>query len=255
MKRNVALLASMVAAVLLAGMVATVTVERPARAAFPGINGKIAFLSDRDGNNEIYTISLTRGKWGDPKRLTFSPKSDKTPSWSPGGKKITFERGDRLYKMNPDGSNLREIPNTVHSNYEIGRYGSYGGNPAYSPDGRKIIFDKGKNIYTINVGGTNLTRITSVPAGASPTFVHPVWSPVGNKIAFSWLLGDGDVVRELHVMPLSDLRNKQNLDDTSKLSPDGARVYRPDWSPDGSQVVYECYDPCGGSGGAYSPNA
>ena len=116
--------------------------------------------------------------------------------------------------MNADGSNQHKIPNTRHSNYEIGRYGSYGGNPAFSrnlPGGNKIIFDKNKNIWTINPDGTGLTRITNAAAGGTcrrqtPTFVHPVWSPVSNKIAFSYLCGKDR--RELHVMALSDLRGQ-----------------------------------------------
>jgi hypothetical protein len=81
MRKIVVLLASMAAAVVLSSMVALVTAGNPARAAFPGINGKIAFLSDRSGKNEIYTISFKDGKWGNPTRLTFNTKSDKTPSW------------------------------------------------------------------------------------------------------------------------------------------------------------------------------
>jgi Tol biopolymer transport system component len=46
-------------------------------------------------------------------------------------------------------------------------------------------------------------------------------------------------------MALSDLRGKRNLDGTSRLSPAGVDVYRPDWSPDGTKIVYECSDdPC-----------
>src|SRR5215217_2306717 len=196
MRRVVLLLASMAAAMLLVSGAAMFAPEKQARAAFPGINGKIAFLSDRDGQYEIYTISFTGGKWGNAKRLTHSDKSDKTPSFSPNGKKIVWERGEYLYLMNADGSNQHKIPNTHHSNFEIGRYGSYGGNPAFSrnlPGGNKIIFDMNKNIWTINPDGTGLTRITNVTAGGTcqetPTLVHPVWSPVSNKIAFSWVCG------------------------------------------------------------------
>ena len=35
---------------------ATTTANRPAEAAFPGFNGKIAFLSTRDGHEQIYVM-------------------------------------------------------------------------------------------------------------------------------------------------------------------------------------------------------
>ena len=259
MRKTVLLLASVTAALLLVSTVTLIAPKEPAEAAFPGKNGKIAFLErDRDNDNEIYTITYSGGEWGNTKPLTDNDKSDKTPAFSPNGKKIVWERGEYLYLMNADGSNERRIPNTFHTNTEIGRYGSYGGNPAFSADGRKIIFDKNKNIWTIKPDGTGLTRITNVTAGGScqekPTLVHPVWSPVNNKIAFSWVCGG---VRELHVMALSDLKNKQILDSSSRLSPEGIRVYRPDWSPDGSHIVYEyCAPPCNPSGGTqeYNPN-
>ncbi len=241
---------------LLAIGLAVVATLEPARAAFPGQNGKIAFTSRDGGTNEIYTISSTGANL---RRLTHNAKSDKTPSWSADGKKIVWESNDNLYTMRADGSNQRKIPNTAHSNFEIGRYGSYGGNPAFSPSGRKIVFDKNQDIYTINADGTKLTRITNARAGdpneVKPTFVHPVWSPGGNKIAFSWLWPPTEGVREIHVMALSDLANKQFLGPESRVTPAGIGVYRPDWSPDGAQLTYECSeDPCDQSGGTHSLN-
>ena len=48
---------------------------------------QIAFVSDRDGNSEIYVMDAN-GK--NQRRLTNNPASDYSPSWSPDGKRIAF---------------------------------------------------------------------------------------------------------------------------------------------------------------------
>ncbi|HET7273439.1 MAG TPA: hypothetical protein VFI90_20390, partial [Rubrobacter sp.] len=192
MKRIVLLLASITAGLALAGVVAFGVPDEQARAAFPGINGKIVFARDPDGlggpkDSEIYTIWFN-GNNLTP--LTNNSKQDTAPSWSADGKKIVFERGSNLYTMGANGSNQKKVPNSTFGSYSGGRLVSYGGNPAFSPNSRKIIFDSGRNIYTINADGTNRTRITNALAGDpyedKPSFSNPVWSPVSNKIAFNW---------------------------------------------------------------------
>ena len=46
---------------VLPGLVATLTLlaagDLPAEAAFPGTNGKIAFVSDRSGNDDVFTMT------------------------------------------------------------------------------------------------------------------------------------------------------------------------------------------------------
>jgi hypothetical protein len=54
--KNKALLRVMLAVLMAAGLLALVD---PAKAAFPGQNGKIAFSSDRSGNYDIFTVSST----------------------------------------------------------------------------------------------------------------------------------------------------------------------------------------------------
>ena len=58
-----------------------------ARASFPGEPGRIAFMSNRDGNFDIYTVKQN-GK--DVVQLTTDPAADQFPSWSADGSKITF---------------------------------------------------------------------------------------------------------------------------------------------------------------------
>ena len=77
----------------------------PAHAAFPGANGKFAFVSNRDGNGEIYTMNAD-GTGADQHHQ--QPGSDVDPAWSPDGTKIAFttnrDGNDEIYVMNADGT-------------------------------------------------------------------------------------------------------------------------------------------------------
>jgi hypothetical protein len=92
---------------------------------------KIAFVSDRDGNSEIYVI---HADGSEQRNLTRQPASDSHPSWSPDGRKLAFvSRRDgnaEIYVMNADGSELRNVTRTPSDDLD----------PAWSPNGRAIAF-------------------------------------------------------------------------------------------------------------------
>jgi Tol biopolymer transport system component len=71
---------------------------------------KVAFMSHRDGNWEIYMIDLDSGT---VERLTNNGASDGLPIWSPDGRTIAFasdQSGEwAVWAMNPDGSNQRML--------------------------------------------------------------------------------------------------------------------------------------------------
>jgi Tol biopolymer transport system component/tetratricopeptide (TPR) repeat protein len=71
---------------------------------------KIAFMSHRDGNWEIYVMDLDNGT---AKRLTNNGANDGLPVWSPAGRTIAFasDRGGEwaIWAMNPDGSNQQML--------------------------------------------------------------------------------------------------------------------------------------------------
>ena len=92
---------------------------------------QIAFVSDRNGNWEIYVMSIN-GK--NQRRLTKSRGGDWSPSWSPDGKRIVFSSGRdgnrEIYVMDADGRNQLNLTNNPHGDYS----------PSWSPDGERIVF-------------------------------------------------------------------------------------------------------------------
>jgi len=70
-------------------------------------SGKIAFQSDRDGDNEIFVMNADGTG---VTQLTDNDDWDRVPVWSPNGKQIAFvsdRYGDNeIFVMNADGSNV-----------------------------------------------------------------------------------------------------------------------------------------------------
>jgi len=77
---------------------------------------QIAFMSNRDGNWEIYGVPVAPpGAQGEqaPKRLTQDPAREGLPTWSPDGKWLAFvtdRDGDwAVWVMRPDGSGQQKL--------------------------------------------------------------------------------------------------------------------------------------------------
>ncbi len=180
---------------------------------------KIAFSSNRDGNEEIYVMN-TDGSG--QTRLTDNPASDWGPDWSPDAGRIAFssnrDGNDEIYVMNTDGSGLTNLTNSLAGDWA----------PAWSPDGRRIAFmsnrDGNHEIYVMNADGSGLTNLTNNPAGDW----HPVWSPDGGRIAF---MSDRDGNNEIYVMN-ADGSGLTNLTDNP------AWDALPAWWPDGRRIAF-----------------
>jgi serine/threonine protein kinase len=198
---------------------ATTPLPSPPTTAMTTASSKIAFVSNRDGNDEIYVMNADGSN---QIRLTNNDDHDNFPTWSPDGKKIAFE-SDRwgyydIYVMNADGSNQTRFT-----------YNSKNESPTWSPDGKKIAFDSNRDgnteIYVMNADGSNQTRLTYNPADDW----LPAWSPDGKKIAFE---SDRDGNNKIYVMN-ADGSNQIRL--TNNPWWDGL----PSWSPDGKKIAFE----------------
>lgn len=200
---------------------------------------KILFTSTLHGGEEEVHVMDADGS--NVRRLANTP-GDSTSSWSadwsPDGQKIVFmsnrdgstlgSDGYDLYVMNADGSNV----------WRVTRAHGWDGVPAWSPDGEHIAFvsdrDGQGGIYLIAADGSDLQRLTY--DGASS---RPAWSPDGQKIAFmstrhaSEQPADPSEI-EIYIMD-ADGTNIQRL--TRRPNADG----HPDWSPDGTKIVFALY--------------
>jgi hypothetical protein len=93
-------------ALAMSAPVVLLTGAGPAGAAFPGVNGQIAFVSDRDGDNEIFVMNADGTA---QTQITATFDGEFQPAWSPDGTKIAFmtDRDNfnlEVYVMNADGS-------------------------------------------------------------------------------------------------------------------------------------------------------
>jgi TolB protein len=185
---------------------------------------RIAFVSDRDGNCEVYVVNAAGSE---QRRLTRNPASDGGSAWSRDGRKIAFVRSYRddrgpprrqeIWIMNADGSGQRML--------------ARGHAPVWSPDGRAIAFrsdrDGNGEVYVVNTDGTDLRRLTRDPASDGGAF----WSPDGRKLFFvRFRHGNSDI----YVVNV-DGSGRRNLtpdarparrarDGSPVLSPDGGRI-------------------------------
>ncbi len=228
----------------------------------PLFTSKIIFVSDRDGNDELYMMDYDGFN---QTRLTFNKVRDYMPAWSADGRKIAFTSYRKLvgglYLLDLEAGKVSEIStkgtnfsacfsadgkklafcSTQDGNSEIYVASSDGKNikrltfndaidtaPSWSPTSREIAFTSDRSgtpqIYIMDAEGSNIRRVSF----GGTYHDSPAWSPTGDRIAY---VSRVDQIFDLYVL---NLRTNQ----IAKLTESNARNESPSWSPDGRHLVF-----------------
>jgi Tol biopolymer transport system component len=192
---------------------------------------RIAFVSDRSGTDEVYSI----GKDGhDLTRHTEDRGIEikESPTWSPDGQRIAFAAAFDVYQIH-----AFEVEASVSQPFDVMDnlvypltnrvWNSMG--PAWSPNGTTIAFTTEdrfgeQQVHLLDLSDGSKRQVTSGPVPA----VDPSWSPDGSRIAFV-SYGEGDF--EIYVVTIDGAV-------TERLTHDSAFDSWPSWSPDGQFIVF-----------------
>jgi Tol biopolymer transport system component len=200
-----------------------------------GVEGQIAFVSNRDGNDEIYLMNVDGTGLSN---LTQHPAADDWPTWSPDGSKLAFvsdRNGNRqIYIMNADGSNVRQLTDSENG----------ARHPVWSPDGQRIAFvssiftteEVSLEVQWVNVDGTELTTVFDGEGYGG----RPAWSPDGQELLFDVNPGPaGGFDLMLVNLDGSGLQTVAPADVQGGPAA-GTPAWELDaaWSPDGEQIAF-----------------
>jgi len=182
----------------------------------------------------------------DATQLTDGPGYDYQPDWSPDGKSVVYVSYQKdameLWLLDLASGKSRQLTNGGAVNVE----------PRWSPDGKRIVwvstqYNKRFHVFMADVVDgalSNVVRLTGETKSSLPRYyysaydmeINPVWTRDGKEILFVsnrghiygtggfWLMKaePGAEAREIH------------YEETSWKA-------RPDFSPDGSRMVYSSY--------------
>jgi len=205
----------------------------------------VVFVSERDGNANLYALDLTAKL--EPVPLTYYPGMDDAPTLSSDGTRLAFVS---TRSGNPDIFIMPFAPGdptaeTRAANLTNNPYGDF--NPAFSPDGTRIAFSSNRaifgrwnplrllpfasavtDLYLIDADGSNLKRVVNALAVSGA----PAWTKEGKTLLYY----QAGSQTEMGVF-----RTRLEDNNTVRLSPENMRAITPAAGPDDS-VIFIAFD-------------
>ncbi len=178
----------------------------------------IAFVSNRDGNYELY-VGLIGG--GSLVEITHDANLKSRPAWSPDGSTLVYG------ELNASGLwDVWQVPalgGTPH------RLILDADDPAWSPDGRSLAYVKPSDatLWIASATGENPRLLVTAPGDLF--IADPRFSPDGRSLAY--IVHTGGPYGSLYVLDLSSGRSR-------KLTHGKSLAMSPAWSPDGQSIYF-----------------
>lgn len=192
------------------------------------LGGVIYFLSDRDGEFNLYAFDVAEKvirrltQYGDFPILAASA----------GGRQIVYEQAGFLHLFDPTAGAARRLVISVAADLPELRPRFVKGtkwvrSADLSPGGARAVFDVRGDIVTVPAEKGD-PRLLTATSGAHERF--PVWSPDGSRIAY---FTDVSGEYELHVAP------QDGKGEVRRYPIKGAGYYeRPRWAGDGRKLSF-----------------
>ena len=199
------------------------------QAAWSADGRRIAFVTDRDGNPEIYVMDADGTN---QTRLTTNPALDSYPTWSPGpsdSARIAFtstrDGNPEIYVMDADGTDQTRLTFSAGVDQR----------PDWHPRGARIAFESSRDgnyeLYDMAADGGRLTRLTFHRAPD----VEASWKPNGKSLAFS--SGQAGAA-DIFAFRTNRQGRRRHRRGRHRLTRDARDNHNPAWSPDKRQIAF-----------------
>ncbi|HKX26182.1 MAG TPA: winged helix-turn-helix domain-containing protein [Blastocatellia bacterium] len=195
-------------------------------------NGVWLAVSDKNSEEEPFSLFLVSPETGEKRRLTSPPASvvgDCSPAFAPDGKSVAFVRagaagvGD-LYLISIDGRELKRI---TFAGQNIGSL-------TWAPDGRELVYSvrqgEGGRLFRIRIRDGNPQWIEACGNEA----LYPAFSSLNHQLAWTQCTVDTDI----HRIEISGHSEMTGRDLSSGLIVSTKEEVSPEYSPDGRRIVF-----------------
>jgi len=178
-----------------------------------------------EARGDVFTVPTKEGTWRDLTRS--SGAADRSPVWSPDGKRIAwFSDASGEYRLmvgSQDGTGSVKAYTIPHPSYFY--------DPAWSPDGTRILFsDAEMNLRYLDLESGKTTQVDQGNYTWPNRDMAPIWSPDSRWIAYQKRL-PGSQFHAIFVYSLADGQAHQVTDGMSE-------AIDPAWDASGKYLLF-----------------